>query len=46
MGNNLKILNEWNKTISCYKTLKFVEARELYQKTINTHNNSLKRKYI
>ena len=46
MGNNLEILNEWNKTISSYHTFKFVEARELYQKIMNIADSNLKRQYM
>ena len=46
MGNNLEILNEWNKTISSYHTFKFVESRELYQKIVNIADSNLKRQYM
>ena len=46
MGNNLEILNEWNKTLSSYRTFKFVEARELYQKIVNIADSNLKRQYM
>ena len=46
MGNNLEILNEWNKTISSYHTFKFVEARDLYQKIVSIDDSNLKRKYM
>ena len=46
MGNNLEILNEWNKTISSYHTFKFVEARELYQKIVSIDDSNLKRQYM
>lgn len=39
MGNNVEILNEWNKTILCYKQLKLIEAQQLYKKIINLDNN-------
>ena len=46
MGNNLEILNEWDKTISSYHTFKFVEAREIYQKIVNISDSNLKRQYM
>lgn len=46
MGNNLEILNEWNKTISSYHTFKVDEARELYQKIVSIDDSNLKRQYM
>lgn len=46
MGNNLEILNEWNKTIISYKKINLIEAKKLYQKVLNTSDESLKRQYM
>ena len=46
MGNNLEILNEWNKTISSYHAFKVDEARELYQKIVSIDDSNLKRQYL
>ena len=46
MGNNLEILNEWNKTISSYHTFKFIEAQELYHKLMNMTDDNLKKQYM
>ena len=40
MESNLKVFDEWEKTILGYKTLSFIEAQNLYKKATNTSDDS------
>ena len=46
MEENMIILEEWEKTISGYKHLRFKEAKELYIKIINANSNIKKSRYM
>ena len=42
----MEVLEQWHSQISSFEKLRITEAQELYKKTINTQNESLKKTYM